>query len=160
MAACGANDGSSRGSSQGGVPRFNRRVGQLLLGFWQKDGEKQECDEPLGRKARKPRRAAKLIDNQARKCWTQRSTDTHYRTKHPLTKIEASSTHRYIGDDHWRHYTEHRPSDNVQQLDRDHRKRITDQRKEHCAYRQSGEPDEQQRLAAMFFGRASNPRRY
>src|SRR5215471_8601640 len=81
--------------------------------LWQKDRENQECDEPLDRKASKPCRACKVIDDQARKCWTESGTDTHYRTEHSLGKVEASSTFRYIGDHHCRDYTEHGPGDNV-----------------------------------------------
>src|SRR5215813_4076926 len=68
-----------------GWPRLR---GELLLRLWQKDRKDHYCDEPLGRKASKPRRASKMIDDQAGKCRTERGADAHYRAEHSLGKIE------------------------------------------------------------------------
>src|SRR5262245_30481212 len=67
-----------------------RLSGELLLCLWQKDRKDHECDEPLGREASKPRRASKMIDDQAGKSRTERGADTHYRAEHSLGEIETS----------------------------------------------------------------------
>src|SRR5215472_10832049 len=97
-----------------GWPRLR---GELLLRLWQKDRKDHYCDEPLGRKASKPRRASKMIDDQAGKCRTERGADAHYRAEHSLGEIETSGAFGHIGNDHCRHHPEYSPSDNVQQLD-------------------------------------------
>ena len=76
-----------------------RLCGELLLRLWQKDRKDHYCDEPLGRKASKSRRASKMIDAQAGKCRTERGADTHYcaeipweRLKRPVPLVTSAMT--------------------------------------------------------------------
>jgi len=81
-----------------------RLCGELLLRLWQKDRKDHYCDEPLGRKASKSRRASKMFDAQAGKCRTERGADTHYCAENSLGEIETSGAFGHIGDDYWRQH--------------------------------------------------------
>jgi len=76
------------------------------------------------------RRAAKTHSHQAKECKAQRSADSGRGSNDALGQIEVTAATREIGDDQRREHPDHRPTDAIEQLKANEKRRICGQGKQ------------------------------
>src|SRR6516162_5383527 len=97
--------------------------------LWHQEPKDRRAKQAHRRNTQKYCRAAKTHSHQAKECSAQRSADSGRGSNDALGQIEVTAATREIGDDQRREHPDHRPTDAIEQLKANEKRRICGQGK-------------------------------